>query len=143
MIILIRTANFIYKQFGGYRPFVERECLLRWNARPNWIAGGPPLRAWICRSDWRVDCDICGDNLAAEPGQPFFCPNCLNAANGGLARPVVWPDNRPEIEELLSRRVLPTTRNWHAPECARDRSGRWLPAETIDDLRAEQAAHGE
>lgn len=130
MITLIRTANFLYKQFGGYRPFVERECLMRWNARPRWEVSGEPLRAWVCRSDWRADCDVCGDNLAVEPGEPFFCCNCLNAQNDGLARPVLWPDNRSEIESLLSRRVIPATRNW-------------MITETIDDLRAEQLAHGE
>lgn len=143
MISLIRTANFIYKQFGGYRPFVERECLMRWNVRPNWQVEGEPLRAWVCRSDWRVDCDVCGDNLATEPGQPFFCPNCLNASNDNRARPVIWPDNRGEIEAILSRRIIPSTRNWQAFQCARDRFGNWLNEETIDDLRAEQIAHGE
>lgn len=59
----------------------------------------------------------------------FFCSDCLNAPVKGAPIEVVWPDEFEEGEAVLNRRPDRATRNW-------------LLGETVDDLRAENIAHG-
>lgn len=115
---------------GNYRGFIERECRLRWNSHANWeIGNAPALHAWICASDWVVTCDICREQVVIDYGEIYFCPNCLNAGHDGRARVVKFPNDRAAIEGLLVLRPNPNNRNW-------------LPHETIDDLKKENAEHG-
>lgn len=130
----IKTAaeQFAVRQAGGYRNFIASLTLRQWGTFPNWEIGGKPIHAWVCRSSWVVTCDVCNEQDFIEPGQPFYCPNCCNGKNDGRARLVIWPatGDRKKIEWLLSRRVVPQTRNW-------------LLNETIADLEREQRDHGE
>lgn len=118
---------------GSYRGFIERECRMRWETHANWELdkSATVLHAWIDKASWIVRCDTCNEQIVIDYGEIYFCPNCLNAAHGGKARPVIFPSppDRKKIELLLSRRPNPFNRNW-------------LPHETGDQLRAENEAHG-
>ncbi len=45
---------------------------------------------------------------------------CKNALVGGKWLPVIWPNNRPLLEDLLMARPEVVTRNWNLPETASD-----------------------
>jgi hypothetical protein len=119
---------------GRYRSFIERECRNRWNSHANWEIdrSALPLHAWIASSDWVVTCDICREQIVIDYGEDYFCPNCLNAAHNGKARIVIFPEpkKRAEIERILLLRLNPSVRTWY-------------PHETIDDLKAQNAEHGD
>ena len=130
---MIRTADqqHTVRAAGGYRRWVEKLVNDRWATAVDWEMAGAPLKAWINYSNWAVNCDCCRESVVAEPGEPFYCPNCENAANGYKARPVDWPDenDRAEIEHMLLLRPNPDTRMWMA-------------GETIDDLKRQNAECG-
>lgn len=95
---------------------------------------GQAATAWICRGLWVANCPnrpSCGGTVAVTYGHPMLCPYCCNVDIEGWWRPIIWPppDERGHIEELLSRRPFPETRNW-------------MPGETLERLRAENRAHG-
>lgn len=146
--ILVATDLPDVFRMGGYRNWIAAMCMHR-GAFPNWNTAGKARPAWVCRGKWVVSCDAewregkCMEQILAQPGEPFFCPNCLNGLNGGLARPVEFPRNIREIESILLRRAIPDTRNWYPDYAARNPSGGWLPGETIRDLVREQVEHGE
>jgi len=119
------------RQFGGnYRAFVAHVCKANWNGTPNWRLRGNAY-ADITNSAWRVVCPICDNPIIHEPGEPFFCPNCMMEGNDGFAMTVVYPENYAEIEAVLMKRPDPKTRNWlHAKK------------ETVADLIKENEAHG-
>ena len=116
---------------GNYRGFIERECRMRWQVHANWEVDQetPPLYAEIDRAAWRVVCDTCREAMVIDYGEIYFCPNCLNAAQGGKARRVIFPEAKDEIERLLSLRPNPNNRNW-------------LPQEKVEDLKTENITHG-
>lgn len=116
---------------GNYRGFIERECRNRWQTHANWEVdkSALPLHAWIGSSDWVITCDVCRETIVINFGEIYFCPQCLNAAHGGKARKVIFPADREAIERLLILRPNPDNRNW-------------LPHETVEDLRKENAEHG-
>lgn len=128
----IRTAtdHEIVRKSGGYRAFVLRAARARWPRvqAVNWTAQGT-VAAFVLRSNWVVQCPTCPEALLAEPGEPFWCPNCLNVSNGGQALTALFPEDRTEIERLLLLRPAPENRNW-------------LAGETVAQLAAENAAHG-
>jgi hypothetical protein len=126
----IKTAQdqVIVKSMGGYRAFVERLVGERWAMGVNWATQGE-APAYVNRSAWAVNCPFCAGALAAEPGEPFFCPDCAMQGNGFRAMAVLWPEARDEIEALLVRRDDPNTRNW-------------LIGETVGDLARENAERG-
>ena len=79
---------------------------------------------------WVALCPECGGAEYVWWSDPrFFCIGCRNAAIGGRFRPLRLPANRAEIEAALMARPDPATRGWS-------------PSETVDDLLAENAAHG-
>jgi len=89
------------------------------------------LLAHVNHGRWVVHCPTpgCGGaELAREDGL-FFCCECRNAEVGGDYRTVAFPGEREEIERVLKLRPAPATRNWQ-------------PGETLDDLKAENLAHG-
>jgi hypothetical protein len=129
MKILTANDQSIVKKIGGYRRYIEAKLYERWSEMPPmnfWRVerDAKPLQAVVMRSNWAVRCDVCNDIFVAEPGEPFHCPNC-NAA----ARPVTFPKNRTAIEAELLKRPDPLTRAW-------------LPGETVDDLKRQNAEHG-
>lgn len=127
--ILTASQQFAIQRAGGYRKFIELTTSKRWAmARVNWQTRGQ-IPAYIGRSSWRANCPFCTESVVAEPGQPFFCPNCLMLQNGGLAMETVFPKERAEIERLLLLRPNPENRNW-------------LPGERIGHLIIENVEHG-
>lgn len=133
--MLIRTANdqFIVIQMGGYREFVETVVKRNWAGAMaiDWDRLAGAVMAEVVRSDWRVKCPFCAGAQVIEPGEPFFCVDCLMQANGFRPMRVTWPENRDDIERVLLHRPDPLTRNW-------------LPGqgETVDLLRLENQQHG-
>ena len=77
---------------------------------------------------WLADC-ACGAARLVDPSRPFWCPGCGNAATGGHAVPIVWPEDRATIDAVLAAREAAGTCNWE-------------PHETVADLMAENEAHG-
>lgn len=132
IVKLIRTAQqqISVRKRGGYRNFVAYQLEARWpGAKPDWDIRGDPIQAQVVASDWIVVCPDCRDALVAEPGEPFYCLNCQNAKNNGKARPVMFPDERAQIEKILLARFDPKTRNWST--------------ETLEALQAENIENGE
>jgi len=107
---------------------------MRWQKGVCWEVSSSalPVIAYIVRSDWIADCGVCKESLVVEPGEPFFCPNCMNALHGGKARIVQWPEQyiRERVESILTARIIPETRNWN-------------PEESVESLLAENLIHGE
>lgn len=90
------------------------------------------LEARIDAGRWIVECPDCHDAQFVWPDDEhplFMCVTCFNATVEGLWRRVAVPEQRAAIEALLLKRPLPTVRHWRA-------------GETIDELRAENRAHG-
>jgi hypothetical protein len=84
-----------------------------------------PLEARIDpQSGWIVDCD-CGAGNATDPAWGFACCFGCGAVHVCLGFPVVWK----AIEALLLRRPRQENRGWR-------------PGETLEDLRADNLAHG-
>ncbi len=132
IVKLIRTANqqFTVRQRGGYRAYVAYQLEARWqSATPDWDIRGDPIQAQVVMSDWIVVCPDCRDALVAEPGEPFYCLNCQNVKNDGKARPVQFPDQREQLEQILLARFDPKTRNWSN--------------ERLETLQAENLSNGE
>ena len=123
----------VVKRFGGYRAFIERECFERWGVLPNWIVDkdADTLPLIITYSNYAVQCEDCFECVVIEWDEPFFCPNCLNASNGGLARVVEYPKkkDRNEIERVLLKRINPNSRNM-------------LKGDTIEKLKQENVENG-
>lgn len=127
MLDTILTAN---KRFKNYRGYIEKAIKKRYTIVPqiDWNnPSGVPLPAYILRGAWVVGCE-CLETVFYEPGEAFFCPNCLNATNGHQPRPVEMPSERAIIEGLLLKRPDPNTRNW-------------LAGESTDDLLLENFTH--
>lgn len=74
---------------------------------------------------WIVDCQVCPSGMAVSPGTPGT--RCLDC--GSLIGPIAWPADPDGVEAILSQRPDPNTRNWE-------------PGETLENLLAENAAHG-
>jgi hypothetical protein len=88
-----------------------------------------PARAFVNDGRWVIQCECAGAQIASREDRRFFCCDCLNVITAGAWRPVEWPANSDEIEEVLSLRPDPKQRNWN-----------WN--ETADQLRAENVEHG-
>lgn len=67
--------------------------------------GGAPAMALVDFGRWLARCE-CGQHNYVDPNDPvMFCARCGNG-NSGLARPVIFPVNREEIEKLLLARPV-------------------------------------
>ena len=142
----IREASdqYLVQQFGGYRAFIKRECLGRWQVPAVWDVDktAAPLKAFVVASDWVVRCE-CGEQFVVQSGEPYFCPNCLNVAQAhGKARRVAFPANRRKIEATLLLRPFPQNRNWLlAGHVNPDSGGRLRDDQTVADLQVENSVH--
>ena len=81
----------------------------------------PTVDAYVNHGRWVASCVCLGAELAF--GELMVCASC------GVASRIEWPDNRDEIETVLSKRPDALTRNW------------W-PHETVEMLKAENAERG-
>lgn len=103
--------------------------------------GGAPAVAFVDFGRWLARCE-CGQHNYVDPHDAvMFCARCGNG-NSGLARPVMFPANRAEIEKLLL--VRPVIEN-PAAKNAVERAllakpkiavltRNWFPGQTIADL---------
>jgi hypothetical protein len=116
---------------------------------------GVPVYARLWQSQWIADCDCNGASFV-DPDEPvFFCFSCGNRSNGCKPRPVLFPENRVEIEELILKRPVRFSAGltelemiaFAQPEVKVDfGDGRgelplvrsWTPGETVEDLKAQQ-----
>lgn len=92
-------------------------------------SAGEPVPMQINASRMIANCDVCGEAMAVNPGETFFCMGCLNYQNGNLARPVDFPDDLQDLCAVLLKRPATRTRNW-------------LPGETVQSLIEENLAEG-
>lgn len=84
-----------------------------------------PIVAYVAVSSWRVMCP-CGEAPPADPDWALAC--CCGC--GLVYVNVQFSPDREAIEAVLLKRSRWTDRNWRAP---------W----TVDDLRAQNVAHGD
>lgn len=88
------------------------------------------LPAFVSGGRWLVQCPAClSAQYACEQDARFFCVDCLNEHAGGAWVRVVWPKEREAIEAALLER----------PD---KHSQTWMPHESVDDLRRQNAEHG-
>lgn len=78
---------------------------------------------------WVARCPrpLCTNALALDPGQNLFV--CTGLGGCGIEAPITWPADPQAIEAILWMRPVARTQNWS-------------PGETLEDLLAENAAHG-
>lgn len=100
-----------------------RAALPEYSWREPWTSLATPA-ARISGGRWIVDCPCGNANSASHEWMLALCYEC-----GAIYRSIVFPENREAIEQALLLR--PEWRNRH-----------WAPPETLDDLLAENAAHG-
>lgn len=145
---------------GSYLNYKERIRELAKKHGVPWdgkICKGPPIWARIERGRWIADCDFevqgirCNGAEWVTPGEPFYCVKCGNAKTNGQARPVIFPENKENIEAAVMERplinmapgahpVLQTLGGIPALGIQTDQGmlvvGReWHPGETVKDLR--------
>lgn len=102
------TAKHI-AQKAGCRTVAEwiRKAAARQGVRVNVsteTVTGEAVHARIDHGRWIADCQCKGAEYV-DPDEPlFFCLSCMNKANGGQARPVVFPPTeiRKQIEAGLN-----------------------------------------
>lgn len=86
-----------------------------------------PLEAFVNAGRWSIKCPECGGGEYAWEEGWVMCFSCFNEKLGHRIRPVKFPAERPEIEEILISRPL-SARNWN-------------PGESLDFLREENEEH--
>lgn len=75
------------------------------------------------RARWLVCCPDCpGAEDASHEDPRFFCLSCYNGSVGGAIRPVLFPDDREEIERVVLARPARQVSTYE-------------PGETLDDLK--------
>lgn len=107
---------------------------------------GRPVSARIWQGQWIADCE-CGGASFVDPLEPvFFCFSCGNRADHQEARPVIFPDDRQLIEQLVLQRPVDDLAGLNDLERAGlskpliahpERGGlarNWEPHETANDL---------
>lgn len=68
---------------------------------------GTAVTAQINRGRWIAICPDCHNAEAVDPEEPvFFCLNCGNIGNGRKFRPVNFPGEREDIEEVMLKREV-------------------------------------
>lgn len=115
-----------------FRPVDEGGLWLRRDVEPfvpESTAVGEHVGALVNDGRWLVQCR-CGSAQLVDPNEPrFFCVECLNDHVGGQWVAVRFPGDTGAIEEALEQREHRGAMNWR-------------PGETVEDLLAENEAHG-
>ncbi len=134
---IVRNLAKVRRRAGAtasdYRLFVEELVRQRWGGQLiDWDHAVGSIFAEIIRSNWIVQCIFCRNGIIAQPGEHFYCPDCMMQGNGFKPMEIVWPESseRREIERLLLKRIDPNTRNWFRHE-------------TTADLLVENLEHGD
>jgi hypothetical protein len=121
-----------------YRAYLINTGKQRWGKdfvfpKDNWKTKGVPVEAFVASGgDWSLTCPSCKEQIIAQLGEPYYCPECENQYNDNYAVEVIFPseDNRKEIERLLLLRPTPKARMW-------------LPHENLIDLQDQNIEHGD
>lgn len=113
---------------------------------------GTAVYAEINQGAWIAQCE-CGGAEFVDPAEPiFFCWGCVNRANGGYLRTVVFPENREAIESEILKRPVNDVRGVSEKDRAflsmpvvvivdeengtqHPATRSWIPGETVEDLR--------
>lgn len=108
-----------------------------------------PVFARIYRGHWIADCDVCNGAMFVDPSEPvFFCLECFNRKENGKLRPVIFPEDRQNIEAAVLERpindyagVTDSERAMRAFIQAGDKIATrdWIPGETAEDIRKQNA----
>jgi hypothetical protein len=124
-------SDYIVKLFraGAKHPvssqFYTKEALEKALSNPI----GKPLPAFINHNRWLAVCE-CGGAEVVDPQHKYmYCFSCFNMLNKGRPRHVKFPHRMKRIEAILLEREDPLTKNW-------------MLTESIEDLEAENVAHG-
>jgi len=108
----------------------RQRALLRQNpaahSKEPWLAIAT-VQAYVGAGAWRVRC-TCGEAPPADPDWRLACCSGCGAIYEGVHFPPA--DTLAAIEAVLVLRPNQATRNWR-------------PGETLEDLRAENLAHGD
>jgi hypothetical protein len=143
---MILTAKSI---FGSLQNYFDTQLANIRNGRGIVLVIGPvsgnPIHARIYQGQWIADCECNGASFVDPEDPRFFCFSCGNRANNNNARPVIFPEDRTEIERLLLLRPV----NDSAGLTDADRAGlarplvgalsrNWIPGETVKDLHDQQ-----
>jgi len=107
----------------GAKEKLDRSILNRFQ-----VYDGKPLEARAEYARWIVDCPNCNSAEFAFEDKLFFCSLCKNSDIQGKVRKVQMPEERQQIEAILSVRPI---KNRH-----------WFPNETVQDLENENIQHG-
>lgn len=67
---------------------------------------GQAVEARIWQGQWVADCDCGGCEFVDPEEQIFYCFSCGNRANNNRVRPVLFPADRAEIEQLVLARPV-------------------------------------
>jgi hypothetical protein len=113
-----------------------------WDGR---LISGTPVQAFVDFGRWVAQCDLCGSAIAVDPDvRVFFCMRCGNN-NTGMARPVIFPAEWEQVEDILMERpVLDDPHSRNRVEKARNSRPiidglvrNWHPVISIEELRGE------
>lgn len=84
------------------------------------MAEAEPVIAYINHGRWVGDCPFCpGAELIFQDTIAFLCLSCFNEEANFKLLPIAFPLNTTEIEGILEKRPMPSTRNWLPDETAR------------------------
>lgn len=67
---------------------------------------GTPVKAHIWQGQWIAECECSGASFVDADEPIFFCFSCGNRINDNRPRPVIFPDERAEIERLILERPV-------------------------------------
>lgn len=73
---------------------------------------GIPVFARVEHNRWLADCECAGAEVVDAIDPRFYCLSCMNDANGGRPRPVIFPDDTDDVEDALVVRSDPLTRGY-------------------------------
>ncbi len=101
----------------------------------------PLALAYVNHGRWVADCPrpFCGSAQGLYPWQPWF--TCTSAFCA-VTVPVSWPREAAEISAVLAARGAPQWQNWFPARHPLALAARCPHGQTVDDLLAENAAHG-
>lgn len=132
---------------------LKRDLIARGRTGQMIIWGTNFARAYVYNGEWVADCPAdCKttqfvedkpDKYRGVPGTSgdrmdyFHCGYCTS-----LWSSVRWPDRADEIKEILDRRPLRHTRNWYPEGHIVALQSGIRDGETIEELLAENYAHG-
>lgn len=124
-------ADYVVKLFRAAQrtpvaaQYYTKEALEKALSKPT----GKPLHAFINHNRWMAVCECGGAEVVDPVYNSMYCFSCFNILNKGRPRHIKFPKDMPMIEAILIERDDPLNKNW-------------MLTESIEDLEAENVAHG-